>query len=181
MKKERHDQRLVRFEATLRARGLRVTIQRRAVFEAVLKHKNHPTADRVYDQIRKRFPGTSRTSVYRILDTFVELGLINRICHHSSSARYDAKTYRHHHLVCSYCETIIDVEDELPMKVKLPNAGAYGFEIDDYYVHFHGVCSSCRPRIRKGGIPACSTAAEGSARQWASKGTRIRKKRSREL
>jgi Fur family peroxide stress response transcriptional regulator len=134
-----------------REHGLPVTVQRRAVFEAILDHEDHPTADGIYDQIKTQVPGISRTTVYRILDTFVRLGLITRICHHSSSARFDPKIHRHHHLVCSRCETIIDLEDEAVSKVEIPDVKTHGFQIEDYYVHFHGVCSGCQSQMKKGG------------------------------
>jgi len=137
-------QRIEHFERTCRARRLPVTIQRRTVFEAIVDRHDHPTADQIYAQIRGRLPGISRATVYRILDTFVELGLITRICHLGSAARFDPKIHQHHHLVCMECERIIDVEDARMDRVPWPDVGACGFEIRDCHVHFRGLCADCR-------------------------------------
>ena len=64
-------QRLESFERLCRERGLSLTVQRRAVLEAVLDRGDHPTADQVYDEVKERLPGLSRTTVYRVLETLV--------------------------------------------------------------------------------------------------------------
>jgi Fur family peroxide stress response transcriptional regulator len=151
MTRATRQRRIDELEQACREHGLPVTVQRRAVFEAILDRENHPTADGIYDQIKEQVPGISRTTVYRILDTFVQLRLITRICHHSSSARFDPKIHRHHHLVCSHCDTIIDLDDKAVSKVKMPHVKAHGFEVDDYYVHFHGICAKCRAQTKKTG------------------------------
>jgi Fur family peroxide stress response transcriptional regulator len=166
-------------ERACRARGLPVTVQRRAVFQAIIEHEDHPTADQIYEQIKTQVPGISRTTVYRILDTFVELGLVARICHHGSAARFDPKTCRHHHLVCSYCETIIDLEDDLAIQLKLPDVEAHGFEIDDYHVHFRGVCAACRRKRRGGDNPAPENEEKRATRETVKEQSRSRKKKSK--
>jgi Fur family peroxide stress response transcriptional regulator len=132
------------FERACRERGLPVTAQRRTVFEMILDREDHPTADQVYEQVRRRLPTISRTTVYRVLDGLVGLGLITRICHPGSAARFDPKVHQHHHLVCLYCERIIDLEEQRLNRVAWPDVRRYGFEIRDYYIHFRGVCARCR-------------------------------------
>src|SRR5690606_34308177 len=78
--------RIEHFERICRERRLPVTVQRRTIFEMILDREDHPTADQVYDQVRRRLPSISRTTVYRILDNLVELGLITKICHPGSAA-----------------------------------------------------------------------------------------------
>jgi Fur family peroxide stress response transcriptional regulator len=99
------------FEAECRKRGLAVTVQRKAVFEAISARRDHPTADQVYDKVRGRIPGLSRTTVYRVLDTLVEAGFLRRVQHAGSVTRFDPMTERHHHLVCEACGRLVDVED----------------------------------------------------------------------
>ena len=71
-------QRLDRFASAHRESGLPVTLQRRAVFEAILERVDHPTADQVYEAVQARLPQISRMTVYRILATLVWLGLISK-------------------------------------------------------------------------------------------------------
>lgn len=144
-------ERTERFAEVCREHGLPVTIQRRTVFEIILDREDHPTADQIYDEVRTRIPGVSRTTVYRILEAFVRLGLITKICHPGSSARFDPKVRQHHHLVCVQCERIFDIESERLNAVEWPDVRSHGFEIEDYHIHFRGTCADCRRSPQKGG------------------------------
>ena len=68
-------QKISDLEARCRERGLPMTVQRRAIFEALLDRHDHPTIDQVYEDIKARMAGVSRTTVYRTLETFVDLGV----------------------------------------------------------------------------------------------------------
>jgi Fur family transcriptional regulator, peroxide stress response regulator len=137
------DHRILQFERICRARGLPLTVQRRVVLQAILPRKDHPTADQIYAAIRKRLPDISRTSVYRILEMLVQTGMITKVCHPGSAARFDPQLHPHHHLVCLSCERIIDVEEPRLNHLPLPDVHALRFRINDYHVHFHGVCAQC--------------------------------------
>ena len=136
--------RIAAFEAACQAQGLPVTIQRRRVFEAILKRLDHPTADQLYDSLKPQLPGLSRTTVYRILDTLVQIGVVTRISHPGSVTRYDPRISQHHHLVCVHCEAVIDIEDSRLDQVPWPNVHRQGFAIQGCHVHFHGLCAKCR-------------------------------------
>lgn len=137
-------QRMDGFLAAHRGRGLPVTIQRRAVFEAILDRQDHPTADQVYRALRQDLPQISRMTVHRILGTFVSLGLVARTCHPGSAARYDPKIHQHHHLVCLDCGAIMDLEDPRLDRIPWPKARPRGFIIQDCHVHFRGRCARCQ-------------------------------------
>jgi Fur family peroxide stress response transcriptional regulator len=141
---------LDRFEAICRARGVPLTVQRRAVLEALAAREDHPTADDLWEELHPRLPELSRTTVYRVLDTLVALGVASRAAHPHGVARFDARTERHHHLVCDECGAIRDLEDARIGEVRRPRSGTDGFEIHDYSVQFVGVCSACRSRARAG-------------------------------
>jgi Fur family transcriptional regulator, peroxide stress response regulator len=141
-------QRLHRFVAVHRASGLLVTIQRRTVFEAMLGRQDHPTAEQVYRAVRPGLPQISRMTVHRILGTLVSLGLVAKICHLGSAARFDPKTHQHHHLVCLDCGAIIDVENPRLNRVPWPQANPREFTIQDYHIHFRGCCARCQQKAR---------------------------------
>jgi Fur family peroxide stress response transcriptional regulator len=133
-------------EAELKARfaasGLPLTIQRRAILDELRLRDDHPTADLMYEAVSARLAGLSRATVYRTLETLVELGLAARICHPGSSARYDGKTWRHHHLICDGCGTVLDVE--LPrLELPAPRTHGSGFVVRDFSVQFSGLCYDC--------------------------------------
>jgi Fur family peroxide stress response transcriptional regulator len=138
--------RLGQFEALCRQRGLPLTVQRREILRAVLGRDDHPTAEQVYDALKGRMAGLSRTTVYRVLEMLVGLGMIRRLHHPGSSARFDGKTGRHHHLVCRSCHRVIDVASQGLDHLELPPGKRHGFQIEDYSVHFIGVCAECCKR-----------------------------------
>src|SRR5580692_3385847 len=100
------------FEKLCREQGLPVTVQRRVILESLAGREDHPTADQVFEIVAPRLPGLSRTTVYRVLETLVELGVIHKASHLGSAARYDPNTQRHHHLTCLNCHKVVDMEDE---------------------------------------------------------------------
>jgi Fur family peroxide stress response transcriptional regulator len=140
---ERLNEKVAGFEAECRKRGLAVTIQRRAVFEALSARRDHPTADQVYDAVRGRIPGLSRTTVYRVLETLVEAGFVRKVHHAAGVARFDPMTHRHHHLVCEACGRLVDLDDAVVPALRLPEARGSGFRITDYSVSFLGLCGAC--------------------------------------
>ncbi len=144
MRSANRAERLRQFEALCRAKGVPLTVQRRAIFEAVLERDDHPAADEIYEVVKERMPGLSRTTVYRVLDTLVGLGAIRRVPHAGSVARFDGKTHRHHHLVCSRCGKIVDWESPELDRLPLPKGRPRGFQIEDYTVQFTGTCGECR-------------------------------------
>jgi Fe2+ or Zn2+ uptake regulation protein len=75
----------------------------------------------------------------------VELGLVTRVSHPSSVARYDAKTSRHHHLVCDHCGAVADLESRVLDQLAMPDLSHRGFTMRDFSVHVRGLCERCRP------------------------------------
>jgi Fur family peroxide stress response transcriptional regulator len=128
--------------------GLAVTIQRRAVFGELSERHDHPTADQIYEAVRGRLPGLSRTTVYRVLETLVDAGLARKVHHPRGVARFDPITGRHHHLSCESCGWLVDLDDSLVPPLRLPAATGAGFRIRDYSVSFTGLCPDCSKKKR---------------------------------
>jgi Fur family peroxide stress response transcriptional regulator len=121
-----------------------VTVQRRDILRAVLERDDHPSADQIYELVRQRIAGLSLTTVYRVLETLCELGVLRRLHHPGATARFDGNIKRHHHLVCRVCQRVVDIESKRFDELELPRGLRHGFQVDDYTVHFHGVCRDCR-------------------------------------
>ena len=136
--------RLRRLDEICREKGLPVTSQRRTVLEVLLRRSDHPTADQIYEAVQACIAQISRRTVYRVLDTLVEFGLIRQVHHPGATVRFDGMISRHHHLVCIRCHKIVDLESSTLDKVSLPPSKQQGFAIHDFSVQFMGVCPDCR-------------------------------------
>jgi Fur family peroxide stress response transcriptional regulator len=145
------EEKMSHFEKLCREQGVPLTIQRRTILEALAGREDHPTADQVFEDVSKRLPGLSRTTVYRVLDALVELGVIHKANHLGSAARFDPNTERHHHLTCLDCHKVIDMEESDVRKIEVPKGASQGFEILDYSVHFKGYCPGCLKKRKKTG------------------------------
>ncbi len=137
---------LEELEQLCRQHGLPVTVQRRVILESLSARADHPTADHIFDDVRRRYPEISRTTVYRVLETLVRVGIARKVCHPGAAARYEMDTRRHHHLVCLNCEAMVDLEDPSLDDLALPGKDL-GFYIEDYSIQFRGLCSKCAAKL----------------------------------
>jgi Fur family peroxide stress response transcriptional regulator len=144
--KPKKQQRIGLLEAKCRERGLPVTIQRRVIFDALLGRDDHPTIDQIYEDVRDRIPGVSRTTVYRTLETLAALGVAKKTSHVDAVARFDGNVEHHHHLVCVRCAKVVDFDDPALSSVALPDARRTGFDIVDFSVYLEGVCRECKSK-----------------------------------
>ena len=115
-------------------RGLKVTPQRIAIFEAIVKLNNHPTAENVIDYIRTNHPNIATATVYKVLDALAEKGLIKKVKTEKDVMRYDAFLEKHHHLYSSDSDRIEDyLDDELNdiLEKHFAKKGIPGFKIED--------------------------------------------------
>jgi Fur family peroxide stress response transcriptional regulator len=129
------------YSSKLIEKGLKVTPQRIAVLEAVLKLKNHPTAENIIDYIRKNHPNISGATVYKVLEALISCELIKRVKTERDIMRYDANLESHHHLYFSDSDRIEDYKDEELNKLleeyfnkkRIPN-----FKIEDLKLNIIG-------------------------------------------
>ena len=95
-----------------RERGYKVTTQRLAICKFILSRKDHPTADKIYQSLRKDHPTISLGTIYKTLHLLKELGLIQELGFNDGSVRYDPDTELHINMVCSKCGEIRDYKAE---------------------------------------------------------------------
>lgn len=121
-------------------KGLKVTPQRIAILEAVL-NSNHPTADQILEYIRPKNPNISQATVYKVLDTLVDIRLIKMVKTDRDIKRYDAVPEKHHHIYYSDSDIIEDLVDpelnELLAKY-FANKGIPDFNIEDIILQIVG-------------------------------------------
>jgi Fur family peroxide stress response transcriptional regulator len=125
----------------LSQKGLKVTPQRIAILEAIMNLNNHPTAENIIDYIRINHPNISVGTVYKVLDTFVEKGLICKVKTDKDIMRYDPKVENHHHIYCSDSDRIddfMDVELNHLLENYFENKKIPGFRIEDIKLQIIG-------------------------------------------
>ena len=140
-----------RCQQICREHGMALTVQRRVILEAMLDRSDHPSAERVYEEVKDRVPGMSRMTVYRNLRALTKLGIIAEL-HHLSAARFDPKSYPHWHLVCVRCGKVADCPADAGPRIEPPRALVHGFRISDYQLYFRGTCAECRRKVRGSGV-----------------------------
>lgn len=126
------------FPVFCRDHGLKCTAQRLAVFSAIRLSRSHPSVDETWDMVRKEIPTVTRTSVYRILNEFADVGLLARM-DAFSAARYDTSTAPHAHFICTRCGAVFDYP--MPGGIVLPE----GMPKVRHHVELRvqGLCAKC--------------------------------------
>lgn len=124
-----------------RAKGVPLTHQRLAVYEELAGRHDHPSAESLYESLKKAYPSLSLATVYKTLQTLHEMGMVARVDSPAAQARYDAIVETHHHAVCMACGSIEDLFDA--RLDRLPPPSTKGFVPSGHSVHFHGLCASC--------------------------------------
>lgn len=127
-------------------KGLKITPQRVVILEAIYKLNNHPTADNIIEYIRESHPNIATGTVYKVLETLVENGLIRKVKTDKDIMRYDGIVENHHHLYCSECDLIEDyLDEELDKLLKnhFKNKNIKGFKIEDIVLQIRGTFDKC--------------------------------------
>ncbi|MFE3196389.1 Fur family transcriptional regulator [Embleya sp. NPDC059237] len=128
----------------LRERGWRLTAQRRVVAEVLTGDHVHLTADEVHTRASRQLPEISRATVYNTLNDLVALGEIREVGTNARAKRYDPNAHRpHHHLICTECGTIRDINPPITPAPTLTEAESLGFTITKTEITFRGLCPTC--------------------------------------
>lgn len=96
----------------LKEKGLKITPQRVAIYNAVVKLNNHPTAEKIIEYIKSNHPNISVATVYKVLNLLVKHKLLQKVKTEKDLMRYDAVVSHHHHLYCAQTDRVEDYEDE---------------------------------------------------------------------
>jgi len=127
----------------LRDAGLRVTASRRAVLEALHEH-SHSSADEVFREVAVTVPHTSLQSVYNALGDFADAGLVRRIEPAGRAGLFELRVGdNHHHVVCSSCGAVEDIDCAVGEAPCLAPSDSRGFAIHTAEVTYWGICPSC--------------------------------------
>lgn len=122
----------------------RMTRQRLVILETLCGLHSHPTAEELYEMVRRKLPNVSLGTIYRNLDVLTRSGRVRRLDTRGTQARFDAETDPHHHVRCQICGRVDDVAVTPGTEIRRPKKSENGFEILGHRIEFDGLCPDCR-------------------------------------
>jgi Fur family transcriptional regulator, peroxide stress response regulator len=126
--------------------GWAVTHQRQVIFETLMSTPGHPSPEEVYERVRKKIPAISLATVYKTIHTFLNSGICGEVSVHHGSLRVDRNIRPHHHLVCTHCKAIVDIDDDDVEPVRLRRPLPHEFQVQRCAVEILGLCPKCATR-----------------------------------
>ena len=130
-----------RLDSVIAHSGIRLTPQRRTVFEALMDQRDHPTALEVFMRVKTRMPSISLATVYNCLEALTESGLVKHVNLDRSPSRYCPNQVPHGHFFCTDCGAVFDV----PLKAGAGDAWETppGAIITHSEITVRGLCPAC--------------------------------------
>jgi len=137
-------QRLKQLVRRLREGGYRMTPQRMAVLQELLRTDSHPSVEEIYRELQPAYPMMSRATVYKTVATLKEIGEVLELEFSDGHNRYDARTPQPHpHLICRRCDRIEDYPiDELD-QLMAGAAARSRYRLLSMRLDFYGICGEC--------------------------------------
>jgi Fur family peroxide stress response transcriptional regulator len=129
-----------------RKKGYKATPQRIAICRFALRTREHPSAQRIYNEVRVLFPTVSLATVYKTIQTLSELGLIQELNFPQSQARFDSYMRPHINLLCTQCGKINDLEDAAAREIVERVSSTAKFTATGQRLDIYGICDKCRKK-----------------------------------
>lgn len=118
--------------------------QRELTLKIVQQNMVHPTADYVYEQLKKELPNISLATVYRNLNQLAETGLIRRVECLDGSVHFDHNTHNHYHFICIKCNKVYDIPYEVAPDLEQRVLVETGLQVISHDIAFKGICHHCQ-------------------------------------
>lgn len=128
---------------------LRMTHQREIILTELGKTKSHPTADELYEKVKKKLPRISLATVYRNLEILSTAGMIRKLEISGRQKRFDWELAEHNHIYCVQCHRVDNIEVEGKKLGPLHSAQRKGYDISGCRVEFYGLCPKCKNKNTK--------------------------------
>lgn len=125
----------------------RKTVKKRVIVEQLRKMKTHPTATELTEVLQENGEDVSRATVFRVLSSLADEGVIRRVEVENSDTRYDGNINPHYHFICRICGKVEDID--LPYLAELDEKMREdGYDIEGHSMEFYGICSECGQKIK---------------------------------
>jgi Fur family peroxide stress response transcriptional regulator len=135
---------MTEFANRCRSAGLPITPQRLAIIEALLVAQDHPRAERIFEDVRRRHPHISLATVHRTLETLCVIGEARKVTILHDSARYDGNLEPHHHVICVRCRTIRDIAIDGLEQMVDRDLALDGFTPLGWSFEVQALCDECK-------------------------------------
>ena len=122
----------------------RETKQREAILNILRRTDTHPTADWIYDEVRKVIPNISKGTVYRNLKILKEKGEISELDLSGTVSRYEGKIANHYHFRCEKCGRVFDLDEPVSTGLDKKISEQTGFKVAYHQLEFRGLCKDCQ-------------------------------------
>jgi Fur family peroxide stress response transcriptional regulator len=122
----------------------RVTRQREAILKILSNTISHPTADQIYDEVRKEIPNISKGTVYRNLQVLREGGFISELNLNGTLSRFEVKQESHYHFRCEKCGRVFDLDEPVDRELDEKISKQTGFRVSHHQTEFRGLCKDCQ-------------------------------------
>ncbi|MDR3628973.1 MAG: transcriptional repressor [Desulfocapsaceae bacterium] len=126
--------------------NMRFTTQRQIILEELAKVTSHPTANEVYDMVRRRLPRIGLGTVYRNLELMAESGIILKLEVGGTQKRFDATVSPHYHVRCTRCNKVDDIDIPVQQHINVMATAACDYQILGHHIEFSGICDACAQR-----------------------------------
>lgn len=142
-----------RIKTELKKMGYKFTPQRRSILNVILQHQEkHLNTLEIYEYVKKDCPEIGLATVYRTLQLFEEIDIINKQNFDDGCNRYELadpeQDHYHHHLICLSCGEVSEMEEDLLEGLEQEVKRTKGFEITNHKLKFFGYCKKCKNRMK---------------------------------
>lgn len=117
--------------------------QRNMIMDLLRSTDTHPTADWIYNQLKRKFPPLSLGTVYRNLSILAEQGLVQKIASGSTFDRFEGNTAPHYHLICEKCGKVEDFKMDSYREINEKANQLTRFKVKRHRIDFFGICPVC--------------------------------------
>lgn len=121
----------------------RNTKQLSFILDTIKMMPRHFTADDVYEEVKKEYPGLGQATVFRNLNKMAEEGILLRIEVPGGAREYELMAPKHYHAKCMKCGKLFDIEMDYMPNLEKKVKDAHGFQFSGHDIIFTGLCSSC--------------------------------------
>lgn len=118
--------------------------QREIILDTLKSNVVHPTAEYIYEILKKEDSKISLATLYRNLNQLAENGLIKKIDGLESSSHYDHNTHAHYHFICDNCKKVFDVSCGIAPDIVKKIEDETGFIVSSHDIIIHGICKNCK-------------------------------------